>query len=292
MPTTSKFNKPSVYNMFMVTEVARIKTENPGIPHKEAFAAAGGEWKDNKGTYAPSDEHAAKCIADAKERWEKKYAKQEAVSTDSDSDEDKPKRKGKKSKGSTKDAQGAAVLKLLMSQPGMEAVIANVQVAQADSTAVDDLKKLQRICALYKISPTDTYEEHKVKSRMQRKAIKVGRDAEERISDLEDEVQDLEEKVEQVKGGGAPPPSPTPRQQDQDDMMEAAQQAEVVKGRKVNRKEKRETIGTQLKRQAKIAKDLDAADAQGKNYVTEDEAVAAALEGEADDYSDDEEDMY
>ena len=36
---------PSAYNVFMKTEIAKVKKANPGFDHKEAFKAAAGNWK-------------------------------------------------------------------------------------------------------------------------------------------------------------------------------------------------------------------------------------------------------
>ncbi|KAI9034486.1 hypothetical protein DFJ74DRAFT_700864 [Hyaloraphidium curvatum] len=45
----------SAYNDFMKTEIPRVKSENPGIAHKEAFKQAAKNWKNapenpNRGT--------------------------------------------------------------------------------------------------------------------------------------------------------------------------------------------------------------------------------------------------
>ncbi|KAI8845185.1 yabby protein-domain-containing protein [Chytriomyces cf. hyalinus JEL632] len=38
---------PSAYNMFMKTELSRVKSEDPKLTHKEAFKIAAGNWKDS-----------------------------------------------------------------------------------------------------------------------------------------------------------------------------------------------------------------------------------------------------
>jgi hypothetical protein len=38
---------PSAYNVFMKTELPKVKAENPGMAHKEAFKVAAGRWKDS-----------------------------------------------------------------------------------------------------------------------------------------------------------------------------------------------------------------------------------------------------
>ncbi|KAI8615625.1 yabby protein-domain-containing protein [Chytriomyces sp. MP71] len=38
---------PSAYNLFMKTELPRVKAENPELTHKEAFKIAAGNWKDS-----------------------------------------------------------------------------------------------------------------------------------------------------------------------------------------------------------------------------------------------------
>ncbi|KAJ3039948.1 hypothetical protein HDV00_011614 [Rhizophlyctis rosea] len=35
----------SPYNLFMKTELPKVKAANPGIAHKEAFKMAAGNWK-------------------------------------------------------------------------------------------------------------------------------------------------------------------------------------------------------------------------------------------------------
>ncbi|KNC97655.1 uncharacterized protein SPPG_09438 [Spizellomyces punctatus DAOM BR117] len=35
----------SPYNQFMKTELAKVKADNPGIAHKEAFKVAASHWK-------------------------------------------------------------------------------------------------------------------------------------------------------------------------------------------------------------------------------------------------------
>ncbi|CAG8504359.1 15868_t:CDS:2 [Dentiscutata heterogama] len=39
--------KLSPYNKFMKTELAKVKTENPTLNHKEAFKMAAQRWKDS-----------------------------------------------------------------------------------------------------------------------------------------------------------------------------------------------------------------------------------------------------
>ncbi|KAI9096557.1 hypothetical protein DFS34DRAFT_581259, partial [Phlyctochytrium arcticum] len=36
----------SPYNMFMKTELTKVKADTPGIGHKEAFKVAASHWKD------------------------------------------------------------------------------------------------------------------------------------------------------------------------------------------------------------------------------------------------------
>ncbi|KAM3203436.1 protein CRABS CLAW [Capsicum annuum] len=43
-PPEKKHRLPSAYNRFMKEEIQRIKTENPEIPHREAFSAAAKNW--------------------------------------------------------------------------------------------------------------------------------------------------------------------------------------------------------------------------------------------------------
>ncbi|KAJ3030224.1 UNVERIFIED_CONTAM: hypothetical protein HDU68_009748 [Siphonaria sp. JEL0065] len=38
---------PSAYNLFMKTELPKVKAENPALTHKEAFKVAAGNWKDS-----------------------------------------------------------------------------------------------------------------------------------------------------------------------------------------------------------------------------------------------------
>ncbi|GBB95408.1 hypothetical protein RclHR1_02530003 [Rhizophagus clarus] len=38
---------PTAYNVFMKTELPKVKAENPGMNHKEAFKLAAGNWKDS-----------------------------------------------------------------------------------------------------------------------------------------------------------------------------------------------------------------------------------------------------
>ncbi|CAG8548197.1 21405_t:CDS:2 [Gigaspora rosea] len=43
----SAAKKLSPYNKFMKTELAKVKTENPTLNHKEAFKMAAQRWKDS-----------------------------------------------------------------------------------------------------------------------------------------------------------------------------------------------------------------------------------------------------
>nr|XP_025886851.1 protein CRABS CLAW isoform X1 [Solanum lycopersicum] len=43
-PPEKKHRLPSAYNRFMKEEIQRIKSENPEIPHREAFSAAAKNW--------------------------------------------------------------------------------------------------------------------------------------------------------------------------------------------------------------------------------------------------------
>lgn len=36
---------PSAYNLFMKTELAKVKKEHPSLDHKEAFTKAANNWK-------------------------------------------------------------------------------------------------------------------------------------------------------------------------------------------------------------------------------------------------------
>ena len=38
---------PSAYNLFMKTELAKVKKANPELDHKAAFTAAAGNWKNS-----------------------------------------------------------------------------------------------------------------------------------------------------------------------------------------------------------------------------------------------------
>ncbi|CAG8522161.1 6417_t:CDS:2 [Rhizophagus irregularis] len=38
---------PTAYNRFMKTELPKVKAENPGMNHKEAFKLAANNWKDS-----------------------------------------------------------------------------------------------------------------------------------------------------------------------------------------------------------------------------------------------------
>lgn len=38
---------PSAYNVFMKSELAKIKKEHPNLDHKEAFTKAAGNWKNS-----------------------------------------------------------------------------------------------------------------------------------------------------------------------------------------------------------------------------------------------------
>lgn len=39
---------PSAYNVFMKSEIAKVKKANPSQDHKEAFKTAAGNWKTSK----------------------------------------------------------------------------------------------------------------------------------------------------------------------------------------------------------------------------------------------------
>ena len=39
---------PSAYNLFMKTELAKVKRADPKLDHKEAFKVAASNWKDSK----------------------------------------------------------------------------------------------------------------------------------------------------------------------------------------------------------------------------------------------------
>ncbi|CAG8446739.1 12787_t:CDS:2 [Funneliformis caledonium] len=43
--TTKK--APTAYNIFMKTELPKVKAENPGMDHKEAFKLAASNWKNS-----------------------------------------------------------------------------------------------------------------------------------------------------------------------------------------------------------------------------------------------------
>lgn len=46
--TTEKAPKKlSAYNVFMKTELAKVKAANPKLDHKEAFKVAAGNWKNS-----------------------------------------------------------------------------------------------------------------------------------------------------------------------------------------------------------------------------------------------------
>ncbi|PKY13645.1 hypothetical protein RhiirB3_399165 [Rhizophagus irregularis] len=38
---------PTAYNRFLKTELPKVKAENPGMNHKEAFKLAANNWKDS-----------------------------------------------------------------------------------------------------------------------------------------------------------------------------------------------------------------------------------------------------
>ena len=38
---------PSAYNVFMKSEIAKVKKANPTFDHKEAFKTAAGNWKNS-----------------------------------------------------------------------------------------------------------------------------------------------------------------------------------------------------------------------------------------------------
>lgn len=38
---------PSAYNLFMKSELAKVKAKNPTLNHKEAFTAAANNWKNS-----------------------------------------------------------------------------------------------------------------------------------------------------------------------------------------------------------------------------------------------------
>lgn len=40
--------KPTAYNIFMKSEIKKVKKANPSISHIEAFKRAAGNWKSNK----------------------------------------------------------------------------------------------------------------------------------------------------------------------------------------------------------------------------------------------------
>ncbi|CAG8543702.1 7216_t:CDS:2 [Ambispora gerdemannii] len=39
--------KPSPYNMYMKSELPKVKADNPGLDHKQAFKMAAARWKDS-----------------------------------------------------------------------------------------------------------------------------------------------------------------------------------------------------------------------------------------------------
>jgi hypothetical protein len=39
---------PSAYNIFMKTEIAKVKSASPTLDHKDAFKTAAGNWKTSK----------------------------------------------------------------------------------------------------------------------------------------------------------------------------------------------------------------------------------------------------
>ncbi|KAI9103216.1 hypothetical protein DFS34DRAFT_607861 [Phlyctochytrium arcticum] len=43
--TTTGKRGASPYNLFMKTELGKVKADNPGMPHKEAFKTAASHWK-------------------------------------------------------------------------------------------------------------------------------------------------------------------------------------------------------------------------------------------------------
>ncbi|CAG8437932.1 16804_t:CDS:2 [Acaulospora morrowiae] len=45
--STGAAKKLSAYNKFMKTELAKVKTENPDLNHKEAFKMVAQRWKDS-----------------------------------------------------------------------------------------------------------------------------------------------------------------------------------------------------------------------------------------------------
>ena len=46
--TERKKKKPSMYNIFMKEEMARLKKKKPDMDHKERFKTAAGNWKTSK----------------------------------------------------------------------------------------------------------------------------------------------------------------------------------------------------------------------------------------------------
>ena len=40
--------EPSAYNIFMKSEIAKVKKDKPDLDHKSAFAEAASHWKDSK----------------------------------------------------------------------------------------------------------------------------------------------------------------------------------------------------------------------------------------------------
>jgi len=40
--------EPSAYNIFMKTEIAKVKKDKPNLDHKSAFAEAASHWKTSK----------------------------------------------------------------------------------------------------------------------------------------------------------------------------------------------------------------------------------------------------
>ncbi|KAG9304256.1 hypothetical protein G9A89_019818 [Geosiphon pyriformis] len=44
---TTSTRKPSSYNLFMKSELPKVKAENPNLDHKEAFKLVASRWKDS-----------------------------------------------------------------------------------------------------------------------------------------------------------------------------------------------------------------------------------------------------
>ncbi|ORZ06872.1 hypothetical protein BCR42DRAFT_426618 [Absidia repens] len=42
--TTKKTKRPSPYNMYMKAELGKVKKDNPGMTHKEAFKKVAESW--------------------------------------------------------------------------------------------------------------------------------------------------------------------------------------------------------------------------------------------------------